>query len=412
IINTVLGLFLKDMDFNGVSYKGLDISGIKIPIINNTTGKLNLDINGILANLLKGFYSYQSSAIKPIWEFYTSEIEQNEITYDISGKAVDGYKWAAAKHFASFERAEYLATVHGTMIGSVLIGDTLGTGQYPSSFGLSDLQSVQQYKTDMSYQPIFFPLYSFRDMLALFAGMVMLFYFLSFVAAQKEENYATGKTVALTRKEKKQLLIEEAMRADSIALDENDNLTQENGVTDEQAVSEQSVNEESNAVNESSEESPIEESVAETENTPIEETLFEDELNLAEENNSVETEDVVSNEESGAETTEEESLFENEEDNRADDVYLEENDFAGIDSVEQSSEEAQTENEYHSDVTAEFQEEAPLQMEELNVENAEFNETPELFESTEENAEVANDIAETTEDTALPVEEDFDKEVR
>ena len=382
IINTVLGLFLKDMDFNGVSYKGLNISGIGIPLINNTTGMIDLDINGILVNLLKGFYSYQSPTIKPVWEFYESEIEFDQIRYDMNGKAIDGYKWAAAKHFANLERAEYMATVHGAMIGSTLLGDTLGTGQYPASFGFTDLQSVQQYKTNMSYQPVFFPLYSFRDMLALFTGVVILFYFLSFLAAQKEEDYATGKSVALTRKEKKQLLLEESMRSDDVALDEKANLAEESGTIEEQPVSEQSAEEEINAVSDNTDESSLGESVAENEaeneTAQTEETLVEDELNIAEEN-----------------------------------------DFANAQNVEQSSEEAQTQNEYLSEVTAEFQEEAPLETEqltleteELTVENEESNEMSEHLEATEGDAEVANDIAETTEDTALPVEEEFDKEVR
>lgn len=197
LVGTIGGLVFKDMDFNGMSYKGLNVAGISIPIINNDTGKIDLDINGILMNLLSGYYSYQSSVIKPVWEFYESEENFNR-----QGELIQDYRWAAAEHFRTYERAKYMGKIHGTMIGSVLIGDSLGSGAYPSSLGLQDLQSVQQLKTDLSYQALFFPLYSLRDMLALFSGIVILFYFISFVAAQKEEDYATGKLLAHSRKDK------------------------------------------------------------------------------------------------------------------------------------------------------------------------------------------------------------------
>ncbi|MDE5601457.1 MAG: hypothetical protein K2J16_03060, partial [Clostridia bacterium] len=458
IINTVLGLFLKDMDFNGVSYKGLNISGIKIPLINNTTGKLHLDINGILMNLIKGFYSYQSSAIKPIWEFYESEIEFDQITYDNrTGKPIDGYKWAAAKHFASFERAEYLATVQGTMMGSTLIGDNLGTGAYPSSFGLTDLQSVQQYKTDMSYQRLFFPLYSLRDMLALFAGLVMIFYFLSFVAAQKEEDYATGNVVALTRKEKKQLMLEEAMLADEIALDESENIAVENVASDEQQLNEQpadeqlaeeeiktesenteSLAEEGDSESENADESHAEESVAENEESHEEESLVQDELNAAEENDSVEvaeilpeddivvdaTDDFVEEtpveenpvEETAVEETPVEEAPVEEEDNRIEDEYIDESDLASLENVanegEQATEETplETEEPVMDELTEEptseelpaeetveeeqFTEEPAQENVEFPVENAEFNEMSEFTETLPEFVEEESKVEE------------------
>lgn len=184
------GLLIKDIEVNGTVYKGLVISGIEIPLFDQNYNA-KIDIIGILENILSGLYSYQSSIIMPVWEFY-ERIESQDETFAIVAKA-----------YAQYERAQYEATVHGSMIGSTLLGDTLGTGTYASSFGLNDLVSVRQVMTDMSYKPEYYPLYSVRDMLMLFTGTVVLFYFLSFVAAQKEEEYATGKAVAPEKKAKK-----------------------------------------------------------------------------------------------------------------------------------------------------------------------------------------------------------------
>jgi len=204
IVNTIVGLVLEDMDVNGQTYKGLSIAGINIPII--LDGKINIDIAGILQNLLTGFYSYQSAVIKPVWEFYELGLQYDRAYVNSQGNETsykkEAYKASAAALFAEYERAHYAAVVHGGMMGSALIGDNLGDGSYPASLGLTDLQSVRQLKTDLSYQREYFPIYALRDMLASFTAIVILFYFLSFMAAQKEEDYASGKIAPRDRKSK------------------------------------------------------------------------------------------------------------------------------------------------------------------------------------------------------------------
>ncbi len=203
-VNTIVGLVLEDMDVNGQTYKGLSIAGIDIPII--LDGKINLDIAGILQNVLTGFYSYQSSVIKPVWDFYELGLQYDRAYVNSQGNETsykkEAYKASAAALFAEYERAHYAAVVHGGMMGSALIGDNLGDGSYPASLGLTDLQSVRQLKTDLSYQREYFPIYALRDMLASFTAIVILFYFLSFMAAQKEEDYASGKIVPRDKKRK------------------------------------------------------------------------------------------------------------------------------------------------------------------------------------------------------------------
>lgn len=199
IINTILGLFLQDIPVGNETYKGLVISGISIPII-DPEGKINIDVNNILDGLLKNWYSYQSPLIKPVWEFY------EEYAAGLDDELIT----AIAENLAKYERAQHEAMVYGSMIGSTLIGDSLGGGSYASSFGLNDLNSVRQLKADLSYQRVYFPLYAFRDMMLSFAGLVLLFYFLSFVAAEKEELYATGKLLGKVTKRDLELELEAA----------------------------------------------------------------------------------------------------------------------------------------------------------------------------------------------------------
>lgn len=183
------GLLIKDITIDGKTYKGLEISGLQIPLFDEDYNAA-IDISAILTNLLSSLYYYQSPTIKPVWEFAGWDSLDKDYT-------------AASEAYKKFSRAEYEAVAHGGLIGSVLIGDNLGTGAYPSSLGLTDLKAVQQLKTDLSYKREFYPLYAARDVIMFFTGIVILFYFLSFVAHEKEIEYATGKLVAKTRDKKK-----------------------------------------------------------------------------------------------------------------------------------------------------------------------------------------------------------------
>ena len=176
------------MDVDGNTYYGLTISGIKIPLLDSTKN-FAIDVSGILTGLLDGLYFYQSPAIKPVWEIYTWKATKSTL--------------AAAEAYEKYERANYEATAFGSMIGSTLVGDTIGAGTYPSALGLTSLTAVRQLKADLSYKPKFYPLYGVRDMLFFFCGIVVLFYFLSFVAQEKELEYANGTVVAEEKRAKK-----------------------------------------------------------------------------------------------------------------------------------------------------------------------------------------------------------------
>ncbi len=190
------GLLIKDMTVNGENYKGLEISGIQIPLFNEEY-EAAIDISSILTNLLTSLYYYQSPVIKPVWEFYGLRD-----TSAMNPTAAAQYL-EASEAFKSFQRAEYEAVQYGSMIGSTLVGDSIGAGTYPSSLGLTDLTSVQQLKWDLSYKREAYPIYAVRDCLLYFTGTVILFYFLSFVCAEKEREYANGTLVAPEKKARK-----------------------------------------------------------------------------------------------------------------------------------------------------------------------------------------------------------------
>ncbi|UKI22050.1 MAG: hypothetical protein L6V83_03595 [Christensenella sp.] len=208
------GLLIKDIKIDGVTYKGLEIGGMQIPLFDEDYNAA-IDISAILTNVLSSLYYYQSPVIKPVWEFYGWE-ESTNAEYIAASAALKQY-----------QRAEYEAVAYGGMIGSVLIGDNLGTGSYPSALGLSDLTSVRQLKADLSYKPEFYPIYSLRDMILFFTGIVVLFYALSFVAQEKEIEYATGQLVVEERKARAKK-VKKGAQTDEIATSENE--TTENGV--------------------------------------------------------------------------------------------------------------------------------------------------------------------------------------
>lgn len=189
VVGTINGLLKLIKTFNtddGVRY-GLEISGIKIPLLDEDYN-FAIDVSSILTGILEGMYFYQSAAIKPVWEFYTWVASEKEQPMALA--------------YQKYERANYEATLYGPMIGSTLIGDKLGAGSYPSALGLANLTAVRQLKADLSYKPEYYPLYGVRDMLFFFCGFVVLFYFLSFVAQEKELEYANGTAVVEEKKKK------------------------------------------------------------------------------------------------------------------------------------------------------------------------------------------------------------------
>lgn len=226
--SSIAGLLIKDIEVDGEVFKGLEISGIQIPLFKVATRivdgneksylKPAIDISAILVNVLKGLYSYQSPLIKPFWEFI--QTEGSEV-----GAGVQKYY-----------RAQYEAETYGKMIGSILIGDTLGAGTYPSALGLADINAVRQLQVDLSYKPTMYPLFSLRDMIMFFTGLVVFFYFLSFVCSEKEYEYATGTAVAEERKKRNKKKGKNARNIDEIATEEAQENVNSDAISEDAAL--------------------------------------------------------------------------------------------------------------------------------------------------------------------------------
>lgn len=162
-----------------------------------SAGGFKLDIVGFLSEFLQTLYYYQTPGIKAVYEFYPD--------YD----TMDAEEIKAAKAYADMDRAYFMGAKYGNMMGSTMIGDSLGWEGalekpyvYTADFGLADLASVQQLKLDLSYKPVYYPLFTARDMIMLFGGLVILFYFLSFVASEREIEFAEGKAIVPEKKKK------------------------------------------------------------------------------------------------------------------------------------------------------------------------------------------------------------------
>lgn len=186
---------------------------------NEATGQWKFDIVDLLCGLLKDLYYYQSPAIKNVYDFY------------VDPEAED-YVQAAQKAFADYDRAYFTGAVYGPTIGSTIIGENLGAAndmnakhKYTADFGLQDLASVQQLKLNLSYQPVFFPLYTARDMILVFSGLVIFFYFLSFVCAEKEVEYATGTLLVKDKKKKSKKNAEDNKASEETPAEAEENTT-------------------------------------------------------------------------------------------------------------------------------------------------------------------------------------------
>ena len=202
-INTVLGLVGGMFDFLDTSDGGITLkfevlsSQLRIKVL-DADYKFAIDIDDILLSLLDGLYYYQSSALQPVWNFYVDPDPDADKDYNY-----------IANQFADYDRAYFTGTKYGALIGSTLIGKTIGGNMalsgaesYDSKYGLTDYNSVMQVKMDLSYQPECFPIYALREIIALFSGVVVLAVFLSFYAAEKEYLYATGQILVKDKKAK------------------------------------------------------------------------------------------------------------------------------------------------------------------------------------------------------------------
>ena len=192
-LNSILGLF------------GLDLSSLFVGVDKTmSTGEV---LETIVMNLLGGLYWYCDPEIIPVYDYYEKAAESL------------GYDTELASYYCMLDKAVYNGGWHGYMIGSTLIpgvsliaGDNIGSGM-PSSMGLGSYAAVVQLQTDLSYKPVYYPLYMVRNLLLAFLPVVVFALIASGMAAEKEWLLETGQDDTPAKKKR-------AKKADKAAADE------------------------------------------------------------------------------------------------------------------------------------------------------------------------------------------------
>lgn len=173
-INGILpaGLTVQDIQ----DYIGPDLSVAQISQIINALGIIkDGDGNPVtvdeeyIEGLLRSLSFYQMPHLKPIYAFIEDEDLQ------------------------AYAFAKYYATQHGALVGSVLIGDTLGEvtigGQgFPAEIGYS-LSDLYTLKAKLEYATFYYPLFAARRYMYVFGGLVALSFVFAYHYGNKEREY-------------------------------------------------------------------------------------------------------------------------------------------------------------------------------------------------------------------------------
>ena len=197
-LNSILGLF------------GLDLSSLFVGVTDTMgTGEV---LETIIMNLLGGLYWYSDPEILPVYDYYAEAAEalakENPVAYAACA-VTDDDGLNLGDYYAMLDKAVYNGGIHGYMVGSVLIpgtsliaGDNIGAGS-PSSSGLGSYAAVVQLQAELAYKPVYYPLYSVRNLLLTFLPVVLFCLIASGIAAEKEWLLETGQDDVPAKKEKK-----------------------------------------------------------------------------------------------------------------------------------------------------------------------------------------------------------------
>ena len=197
-LNSILGLF------------GLDLSSLFVGVTDTMgTGEV---LETIIMNLLGGLYWYSDPEILPVYDYYAEAAEalakEDPVAYAACA-VTDDDGLNLGDYYAMLDKAVYNGGIHGYMVGSVLIpgtsliaGDNIGAGS-PSSSGLGSYAAVVQLQAELAYKPVYYPLYSVRNLLLTFLPVVLFCLIASGIAAEKEWLLETGQDDVPAKKEKK-----------------------------------------------------------------------------------------------------------------------------------------------------------------------------------------------------------------
>lgn len=149
---------LNNFGIDITEYQSIFNNGITVEFIENLVNELSLTSN---------LFFYQATTVKPVFDFIKDETLKN------------------------YAYAKYYATIHGSNVGSVLIGDnvgavTFGSGGYPSNFGFT-LKELYQLRMDNSYIPKAYPLFAARRYMYVMGGLMLLLTAIYYHFSRKED---------------------------------------------------------------------------------------------------------------------------------------------------------------------------------------------------------------------------------
>lgn len=162
-------------------------------------------LQNLVIDLIDTIYWYASPVILPVFDEDILTLGMNPET--------DEEQIAYAKAISAYARAVYEGKQSGAVKGCALLGSSLGDGSglYAGAKGFA-YADILQLETDLSYQPLYYPIMAYRDMCVIFAGFAVLFTILYYRACERalDPNYERGKKAKKDKKAKDEAPAEDA----------------------------------------------------------------------------------------------------------------------------------------------------------------------------------------------------------
>ena len=152
-------------------------------------------LQSLVIDLIDTIYWYASPVLLPIFDEDILTLGMNPET--------DEEQIAYANAISQYARARYEGKQAGSVKGCALLGSSLGdgSGYYAGSAGFT-YQEILQLETDLSYQPVYYPIMAYRDMCVIFAGFAVIFTILYYRACERalDPDYERGKKAKKDKK--------------------------------------------------------------------------------------------------------------------------------------------------------------------------------------------------------------------
>ena len=162
-------------------------------------------LQNLVLDLIDTIYWYASPVLLPVFDEDILTLGMNPAT--------DEEQIEYANAISKYARALYEGKQMGAVKGCALIGSSLGdgAGYYAGSAGFT-YQEILQLETDLSYQPVYYPIMAYRDMCVIFAGFAVIFTILYYRACERalDPDYERGKKAKKGKKEETEEPADEA----------------------------------------------------------------------------------------------------------------------------------------------------------------------------------------------------------